>query len=142
MIHQTLKMMRLNNRLTQQQVAKLLNIDRSTYTYYETGKIKPDVDTLIKLCCIFNVSLEMLTKDTADNREAVRESVEEYLHNGENSQTFTSLNRQEQRAILLFRLCRNKDETIETLKEMALNPDDRHARKDTPGKKEQEKPQR
>lgn len=130
MIHQTLKMMRLNNRLTQQQVATLLNIDRSTYTYYETGKIKPDVDTLIKLCCIFNVSLEALTKDWTDNSDAVKEAVEEYLHNGENSQTFTSLNHQEQRVILLFRLCRNKEEAIEKLKDMALSNDGKAERKE------------
>ena len=118
-----LKMLRLNNRMTQKQVADLLNIDRSTYTYYETGRTKPNVDTLVKLCCIFDVSMDILTEIKGEKLDLLKENIEEYLSDGENAQTFTSLNRQEQRILLLFRLCRNKEEAIEKLKELALNTD-------------------
>ncbi|HZK39152.1 MAG TPA: helix-turn-helix transcriptional regulator [Clostridia bacterium] len=124
MLHQMLKMLRLNNRMTQKQVANLLNVDRSTYTYYETGKIKPSIDTLVKLCCIFDVSMDVLTQSECGNLDVIKENVEEYLSTGENSQTFASLNRQEQHILLLFRLCRNKEEAIEKLKELALSTDD------------------
>ncbi len=40
---------------TQKQVADLLGVDRSTYSYYELGKIKPDVKTIMKLSEIFKV---------------------------------------------------------------------------------------
>ena len=40
---------------TQQQLANFLNIDRSTYAYYESGKTKPDIETIMKLSKIFNV---------------------------------------------------------------------------------------
>lgn len=123
MLHQMLKMLRLNNRMTQKQVADLLNIDRSTYTYYETGRTKPNVDTLVKLCCIFDVSMDILTEIKGEKLDLLKENIEEYLSDGENAQTFTSLNRQEQRILLLFRLCRNKEEAIEKLKELALNTD-------------------
>ncbi len=123
MLHQMLKMLRLNNRMTQKQVADLLNIDRSTYTYYETGKIKPSVDTLVKLCCIFDVSMDILTESKCDNLNVLKENVEEYLNTGENSQAFASLNHQEQRILLLFRLCRQKEEAIEKMKDLALNAD-------------------
>ena len=32
-----------------------MNIDRSTYAYYESGKTTPDINTIIKLSKIFNV---------------------------------------------------------------------------------------
>lgn len=40
---------------TQKQVADLLGLDRSTYSYYELGKIKPDIATIMKLANIFGV---------------------------------------------------------------------------------------
>ncbi len=40
---------------TQKHVADLLGVDRSTYCYYELGKIKPDVTTVMKLSRIFGV---------------------------------------------------------------------------------------
>ncbi len=56
MLSQTLKKLRENCGYTQQQVADALNLERSTYTYYETGKTTPDINTIIKLSKIFNVS--------------------------------------------------------------------------------------
>ena len=50
-----LKYFRENCELSQQQVANALNVDRSTYTYYETGKTTPSASTLLKLSKIFNV---------------------------------------------------------------------------------------
>ena len=49
MISYWLKYYRHECGLTQQQVADRLKIERSTYTYYETGKTKPDINTLIKM---------------------------------------------------------------------------------------------
>ena len=45
---------------TQQQIANALNIDRSTYSYYETGKTSPDIPSLIVLANVFSVSIEEL----------------------------------------------------------------------------------
>jgi transcriptional regulator with XRE-family HTH domain len=53
---------------TQSQVAKLLNIDRSTYAYYETGKTRPDVSSLVMLAKIFNISSR--PKSVAERRTA------------------------------------------------------------------------
>ncbi len=50
-----LKHYRENCELSQQQVANVLNIDRSTYTYYETGKTTPSASMLLKLSKIYNV---------------------------------------------------------------------------------------
>lgn len=50
-----LKYYRESCELSQQQIANALNVDRSTYTYYETGKTTPSASTLLKLSKIFNV---------------------------------------------------------------------------------------
>lgn len=60
-----LKRYRENCDLSQQQVAQVLNIDRSTYTYYETGKTIPSINTIVKISHIFNVPYTVFL-DTVD----------------------------------------------------------------------------
>jgi DNA-binding XRE family transcriptional regulator len=55
-----LRMTRMSCNLTQQQVADRLEIDRSTYTYYETGKTTPSIFTLMKLAEIFQVPIDSI----------------------------------------------------------------------------------
>ncbi len=50
-----LKYYRTQSGLTQQDVADLLGLERSSYSYYETGKITPDIETLVRLSKIFKV---------------------------------------------------------------------------------------
>ena len=45
---------------TQQQIADVLCIDRSTYSYYETGKTRPDLATLVTLAEIFQTTVDGL----------------------------------------------------------------------------------
>lgn len=45
---------------TQQHLANVLNIDRSTYSYYESGKTTPDISSLILLSQVFCISLPEL----------------------------------------------------------------------------------
>lgn len=52
-----LKKIRILRDLKQNEVAAALGIDRSTYTYYETGNITPPVFTLLKLARIFGVEI-------------------------------------------------------------------------------------
>ncbi|NLP47352.1 MAG: helix-turn-helix transcriptional regulator [Clostridiales bacterium] len=120
MLSRTLRMFRLNSRLTQQEVANLLNVDRSTYTYYETGKTKPDLDTLMKLCCIFDTSLDTLTRELNSCAYTIRETVDEYLNTGEQSQSFCRLDKKEQRAVMLFRICPDKDKALKILEELSV----------------------
>lgn len=63
MLPKILKKLRENCGFTQQQVADTLNIDRSTYAYYETGKTTPDINTIIKLAKIYNVSYAEIFED-------------------------------------------------------------------------------
>lgn len=51
---------RKRRKLTQGDIAKQLNITRSAYTLYETGKSQPYLETAIKIADIFQVSLDYL----------------------------------------------------------------------------------
>lgn len=51
-----LKLARERKGMTQQQIADLMNIDKSTYCGYETGKRQPDVQKIKVLSGILGVS--------------------------------------------------------------------------------------
>lgn len=57
---QRLKKLREEAGLTQEEVAKNLNITASGYGYYEQGRRDPDTDTLRKLAEFYNVSVDYL----------------------------------------------------------------------------------
>ncbi|WP_179394401.1 helix-turn-helix transcriptional regulator [Lacticaseibacillus absianus] len=48
--------------LTQQQVADRLNLTRQTISGWETGRTYPDLESLIKLCDLFALSLDTLVR--------------------------------------------------------------------------------
>lgn len=52
-IGRRLKQYRVACGLTQDQVASILNINRTTYTKYETGVSEPSIDTLNRIVSIF-----------------------------------------------------------------------------------------
>lgn len=52
------KNLREENKLKQKDIAKILNIQRSTYTSYEIGRDTIPLKHLNKLCNYFNVSLD------------------------------------------------------------------------------------
>lgn len=54
---------RKSAKLTQEQLAKELGVNRATVSKYETGEISPSVDQLIKICNILDVSFDELIGD-------------------------------------------------------------------------------
>ncbi len=54
---------RLQVGYTQGNVADVLNITRSTYTYYESGRTSPDPATLNRIAKLFGVSIEEFFND-------------------------------------------------------------------------------
>lgn len=55
-----LRKIRASHNFTQKDVADLLGMERSTYSYYELGITMPSVDTLTRLQQIYLVSLDFL----------------------------------------------------------------------------------
>lgn len=74
----TLRLYRKSQGWNQQFIADQLNIDRSTYSYYESGRTSPSIDSLIRLSKIFNVSIEELLNIRPDESLAVAENPPPY----------------------------------------------------------------
>ena len=55
-----LKMIRKESDMTQKDVYEKLGISANGYASYEQGRTEPNIDTLIKLCRIFEVSADYL----------------------------------------------------------------------------------
>lgn len=60
-----LKELRLKRNLTQKEMAEKLNVQRSTYSWYESGRI-PNMETLREIAQIFGVSVDYLLGVDAD----------------------------------------------------------------------------
>ena len=57
-----LKELRVNKKLTQEEVSKVLGISRTNYNRYETGKVKPDFNSLILLADFYGVSIDYIVQ--------------------------------------------------------------------------------
>lgn len=57
-VSQRLRAAREACKLTQGQVAEILGIERSAYTYYETGRTSPGINNLARLAAVFKVDVQ------------------------------------------------------------------------------------
>lgn len=57
---ENLKLLRKELRLTQKQIAQRLNVVESCYANWEQGRTEPNIESIKKLCIIFNVSSDLL----------------------------------------------------------------------------------
>lgn len=105
-IHERLRELRTKFGYTQNQIARLLNIDRSTYAYYETGKTQPDVTTLLVLSQIYNLSIsELLADESVPKYVADRGYVSDYIRGRKNSSHIYNLSPPEKDLVGAFRTC-------------------------------------
>lgn len=65
--------LRKEHNLTQEDLAKKLNISAQAISKWENDLTAPDIDTLIKLSDIFNISLDELLKNEKSNSVIVNE---------------------------------------------------------------------
>lgn len=77
MISKRLRQIRVEHKLTQQNIADVLGIDRTTYTFYETGVSKPSLVTLAKLADIYNVTVGYLL-GVEENNPKLKRIPEDY----------------------------------------------------------------
>ena len=88
---------KLNSKYSQQEMADMLNISRSTYTYYETGKSEPGQEKLKKICDILSVDFNTLLG--YDDNDVVATAAD----SSEEAETFAPLNRTEEQIIAAYR---------------------------------------
>lgn len=55
-----IRRLRMKSGSTQEEIAEVLNVDRSFYSRIEAGKKGASIDLLIQLSALFNVSLDYL----------------------------------------------------------------------------------
>lgn len=65
-ISKRFKELRLNNSLSANKLAKLLEVDPSTISKIENGLAKPSLDLLIKFCTTLNISMNDFFNDNSN----------------------------------------------------------------------------
>lgn len=66
-IGEKLKKLRNENNLTQEQFAEMLHVSRQSVSKWELNSVYPDTEKLIKICKLFNCSLDNLLKDEIES---------------------------------------------------------------------------
>lgn len=61
-----IKEARLEKKLTQENVANILNVSRSTISSWEVGRSYPDLDNLVSISDLYDVSLDNLLREDAN----------------------------------------------------------------------------
>ncbi|MFJ7747522.1 helix-turn-helix domain-containing protein [Peribacillus sp. NPDC097295] len=74
-IAQSLKEKRAEKKLTQQELADLLHVSRSTISNWETSRNYPDLDTLIKISDLLDISLDIMLKEETGMVNEIMEEV-------------------------------------------------------------------
>lgn len=59
-VGERIRALRIENSMSQQQVADILHMYQSNYSKYELGKLEPNNDMLIKLAKLFDVTTDYL----------------------------------------------------------------------------------
>lgn len=79
MIGERLTSLRKERKWTQEEIAKKVNIPRSTYSNYENGKREPDFETAKIFAELFEVSIDYLLGRTADPKRILKEQARQLI---------------------------------------------------------------
>ncbi|HEX3039010.1 MAG TPA: helix-turn-helix domain-containing protein [Caproiciproducens sp.] len=104
-INERLRELRVKSGYTQYQIAKILNIDRSTYSYYEIGKTTPDINVLITLAKIFNIPINEMLADEEVPAAVADSSAPRFYRNKKNTSHIYELSNKEKELVGTFRVC-------------------------------------
>lgn len=89
---QNLKNLRLNRKLTQQQVADAMLFKRSSYSGYENGTAEPSLDGLKDIASFFQTSIDtLLLRETLLDRQGLFIKQTKTNHETTASRTICSL---------------------------------------------------
>lgn len=119
MLHENLKKLRKACGFKQEEVARVLGIDRSAYSYYESGKTEPCVKNLIKIARMYKVDVDALVGNSeyAEALALNNDPVEEYdtaLH--ADLDELKKCTFKEKVLVAMFRQVEDKDAFMEAFK--------------------------
>lgn len=64
--------LRKEHALSQEELAEKLDVTRQTISKWELGQSKPDMEKLMKISTVFNISIECLTDDTKEINKNIK----------------------------------------------------------------------
>lgn len=95
---------------TQQMVATALNVDRTTYTCYESGKTEPGIDSIAQMSKIFGVSMnELLASYEEAPTLAVASPGSQFRTTESDGMATKNLTKDEKELVILFRMMGEKE---------------------------------
>ncbi len=104
-----LKELRKNFCMTQDDIAELLDMSRTTFSKYENGVANPPLSILRKLSAIYNVPIEYLIHDEQPTRLIFNSSTEDKVPEEEAAfQYFSQLTKEERMLVLKLRLMKKE----------------------------------
>ncbi len=104
-----MRALRTVNHYTQQQIADILNIDRTTYTSYEISKNTPDIMLLDAFAKIFSVDIDFILHIDTQNIDTLCDEVEAYEANSDDCSLVSKLSKEERELIGEYRILSEKD---------------------------------
>ncbi len=108
MLNEQLKLIRKKNKFTQQQISDLLEIERSTYASYETGRNRPDISLLSAFAKVFGITVDYIINIDPSKELSVFDS--NLSIKKEQGETLVSeLVKDEKEVLSMYRLCSDED---------------------------------
>ena len=71
-ISEEIKNQRVKNKWTQEQLADILNVSRSTVSSWEVGRNYPDLETIVAISDLFEISLDELLRGDKKMLEQIK----------------------------------------------------------------------
>lgn len=116
-IAENIRALRKSHKLTQQEVADILALDRSTYTFYEIGKTNPQPESIRKLSDTYNVTIGYIYGVERNCPEMKIESSEKF--EARDNDTLGAISKQERFLLMAYRSLEadKKEELMKKLKD-------------------------
>lgn len=109
-----IKKLRLNEGLTQKQLAEALNVSQTVVGFWESGRNKPKEDKIKELASLFCVSIPDLKGEKQDNSVSYVELITKHINDDSQS---------ERLALILSQLnYLGKEKVIEYARDLSGNP--------------------
>ena len=106
----------------QKELAEYLNVKQTTYSKYETAQRKPELDVIMKLASLYNVSVDDFLKDFfAEKPDKVTPLATASAPSSKDNKEIFSLSDDEKQLLFLYRDCIRKNEAIEKVREIWLS---------------------
>ncbi len=125
MLCENLKKYRRLCGFTQDDVAKMIGLDRSAYTYYENGKTEPNVENLKKIAAMFGIDMNILLGFDAPEvitptatLQVSNDNVFTYESNLSTEESVGKCSADERKLIAYYRVCKDKEKVLEAVRNL------------------------